>query len=342
MPKYQPPETFDFSKPALWPEWKARFMRYFTLEKLKDEKGEIQVSALVYTMGRQAEHIYKSFKFDPPPAPTEAVPEPPDPKDDFKAVLQKFDDYFVPRRNTIHERTKFYLRTQQQGESIEGFVRSLHELAEHCNFGDKEEEYIRDRLITGMSDKDLSRDLQMEQETLTLSAAVDRARHKELVQATLTEGTVSAVRNKNPNHSHGKSSKQSKSPRQQQNPPSQSQPNHSQKKCPNCGYVHRSKRPDACPARGKECNFCHSIGHFASACRKKKVQQVQEGNDSPPSEQSCSTVSVEYFVGGVQCNNDTLAWKIFLNFGKSSVAFKIDSGADVTVMSYANYLKITP
>lgn len=71
------------------------------MEKLKDEKGDIQVSALVYTMGRQAENFYKSFKFD--------VPEPPDPKGNFKAVLQRFDDYFVPHHNTVHNRTKFYL-----------------------------------------------------------------------------------------------------------------------------------------------------------------------------------------------------------------------------------------
>ena len=42
-------------------------------------------------------------------------------------------------------------------------------------------EYIRDRLIAGMIDKELSRDLQLDQETLTLERASDMARHKELV-----------------------------------------------------------------------------------------------------------------------------------------------------------------
>ena len=92
----------------------------------------------------------------------------------------------VPRKNTIHERTKFYQRSQQAGESVESFVRSLHDLAVHCNFGDQEQEHIRDRLIARMLDKDLSRDLQMEQDMLTLITAVDKARHKELVQSNIT------------------------------------------------------------------------------------------------------------------------------------------------------------
>ena len=144
MPRYQPPESFDFSKPAGWPDWKTRFTRFYILEKIREEKGDVQVSALVYTMGRQAEHIYKSFKFDQPPQPTDDVPNPIDPKDDFQTVLRKFDEYFIPRKNTIHERTKFYQRSQREGESVECFVRSLRELAEHCYFGEKEDEHIRD------------------------------------------------------------------------------------------------------------------------------------------------------------------------------------------------------
>ena len=129
-------------------------------------------------MGRQAEGIFNSFAFDPRPAATEDVPNPPDPRDVFDIVLAKFDAYFIPRKNTIHERTKFYQRSQHAGESVESFIRSLHDLATHCNFGEKEHEHIRDRLISGMLDKELSRDLQMEQDTLTLTTAIDRARQR--------------------------------------------------------------------------------------------------------------------------------------------------------------------
>ena len=242
MPKYSPPEAFDFTKPASWPDWKTRFLRFHTLEKMHEEAGAIQVSALIYIMGRQAENIYKSFEFPPPVAPTETQPNPPDPKDDFQTVLDKFDAYFVPRKNTIFERTKFYQRVQHTGESVECFVRCLHDLAENCNFGENEQEYIRDRLIAGMLDTDLSRDLQMQQENLTLSEAVDKARHKELVQTNFNVSN-SVHRINTPATSKKSNNKQKSGPHQ-----NQSKTSKSGKRCQKCGYIHRSRRPDACPA----------------------------------------------------------------------------------------------
>ena len=66
---------------------------------------------------------------------------------------------------------------------MEAFVRSLHELAAHCRFEEKESEHVRDRLISGMLDKDMSLKLQLEQDNLTLEKAMDSARHCELVKA---------------------------------------------------------------------------------------------------------------------------------------------------------------
>jgi hypothetical protein len=101
MPKFNPPESFPFDKPSEWPEWKARFSRYRIASKLTSEDGLVQVSSLIYAMGSEAEHIYKTFKF----AKT---------GDDEKydLVLDKFDGHFVPKRNIIHERAKFHQRSQ--------------------------------------------------------------------------------------------------------------------------------------------------------------------------------------------------------------------------------------
>lgn len=66
------------------------------------------------------------------------------------------------------------------GESVEEFVRNLHELAAHCEFRDKDDQ-IRDRLVVGILDNDLSEKLQLESE-LTLVKAVDMARNSKLVK----------------------------------------------------------------------------------------------------------------------------------------------------------------
>lgn len=182
MPKFNPPAPLNFDEPSKWQEWKQCFCRYRLATRLHRDEGEEQVSALIYAMGRQAENIYQSFEFEPV-INLVVLPPPADPRNDFDTVLAKFEAYFVPKRNTIYERTKFYKRSQQQGESIECFVRNLHELAAHCRFGENESENIRDRLISGMLDNEMSQKLQLEQDTLTLARAIDMARHSELVNS---------------------------------------------------------------------------------------------------------------------------------------------------------------
>ena len=60
--KFNPPDCFLFDKPADWPEWKQRFLRFRTTTKLDRETPAVQVSSLVYAMGREAEKIYGSFQ----------------------------------------------------------------------------------------------------------------------------------------------------------------------------------------------------------------------------------------------------------------------------------------
>ena len=81
MSRFTPPENFTFGNPAEWPDWKERFSCFRMATKLNKDEEEVQISALIYAMGREAEHIFKSFVFDN------------EDKKDYEIVLEKYDEY---------------------------------------------------------------------------------------------------------------------------------------------------------------------------------------------------------------------------------------------------------
>ena len=97
---FKPPTEFDFSAPEKWLQWRQRFLRYRSASKLEKEGNETQVSALVYSMGPEAEKIIKPL--------TENA--------SFDEVIKHFDSNFVPKVNIIHERATFHLKTNYKGK----------------------------------------------------------------------------------------------------------------------------------------------------------------------------------------------------------------------------------
>ena len=67
-----------------------------------------------------------------------------------KNYAEKFkvlDDYFNPKANVPFERHLFRQISQSSEETVDQFVCRLRERAASCEFGDREDEYIRDQLI---------------------------------------------------------------------------------------------------------------------------------------------------------------------------------------------------
>ena len=151
--------------------------------KLNKEDGEVQVCTLFYSLGKEAEQVYKTFTF------SEEDEEDPD---DYETVMVKLDNYFVPKVNTIHERARFHQRSQKPGETAEEYIRSLHDLADTCAFADAKNEDIRDRLVIGLLDKELSEKLQLMPD-LTLNKVVELVRQSEQVKQHVSEQGANAV-----------------------------------------------------------------------------------------------------------------------------------------------------
>jgi len=116
-------------------------------------------------MGLEAEQIRATFVF-----------ESDGDENKYAKYLERFDGYLVPKRNVINERSEFNKAEQEPGKSIDIFVPHLFELAANCGFGDHKREWIRDRFIVVIRDKDLSTEFQLPKYAdLAIDAAMTQA-----------------------------------------------------------------------------------------------------------------------------------------------------------------------
>ena len=180
-----------------------------------------------------------------------------------------------------------------------------------------------------MLDKDVSQKLQLEQDDLTLEKAVDSARHNELVKSQ-NQSQVNFVKKDASQRKQALSRRQQPAVRADQ----RSQPGG--KTCGQCGYVHRTPDPDACPAKGKQCNRCGKRGHFEKMCRLTKSSVVHEVVKQPDE---------TYFCGAINYDDSSPAWKVDLdlNYVKGqAISSKLSSGADMSVISKRNHNQLRP
>ena len=161
MYQITPPEQFNFSQSEEWPKWNRRFERFRQASGLTEKEETSQINTLIYAIGDEAD-ILTSLKL------TEAQ------KSKYDVVRQKFEAYFVKRRNPIFERAKFNQHMQEEGEPVDSCITAPHCLAEYCGYGELHDEMIRDRLVVGLCDASLSERLQMDA-ALTLGKAITAA-----------------------------------------------------------------------------------------------------------------------------------------------------------------------
>ncbi|XP_061159755.1 uncharacterized protein K02A2.6-like [Syngnathus typhle] len=310
----QPPEAFDFSRPQQWEKWIRRFERFRLASNLHLSSEANQVNTLIYCMGDEADDILRGQ------ALSDAQ------RHQYQAVRDTLDIYFVPRKNIIYERARFNQRVQQVNETVDSFVTALYALAENCNYGALHDELIRDRLVVGLRDTSLAERLQMDKD-LTLEKAVNQARQSEVIKRQQTDirGEKKAdldavsVKYKREKHSTYKAP---------------SLPKHKMAKSPNESQCYRCGRSPAhgkgqCPAKDVTCHTCGKRGHYSKVCKSvKNVHMIET--------EKCNETPI--FLGSVHAGSDP--WYADITIRNHTVRFKIDTGADVSVIPAQMYFCI--
>ena len=182
---------------------------------------------------------------------------------------------------------------------------------------------IRDNIVVGLCDEQLSEKLQRDP-NLTLKRAVDQGRQKEAVrkqQAVVRCNPPELTTNVDAMRSRPKSSHKGRMihPKMRVSENGQTTQKSS---CRRCGKeMHQLKY---CPARDAKCHKCSKTGHFGSMClAKKHIGAVHDADGS----------DADYaFLGSIDDKKASDQWLITLQLGNIEVQFRIDTGADETVI----------
>lgn len=342
---------------ANWKIFKQNLEIYITASTKDSANDKVKVALLLNFVGQEGLDLYNTFTFEQ----GEEVK--------FKAVLDAFQDFATPKKNEVYERYVFNNRCQQHGETFDHFTTDLKKLAKSCEYGDLNDSIIRDRIIIGVNNQALRESLlRLDDQSLTkvIQHCQTAERSKQQAQQigssnnynreTHEEDDVNVVtsRTSKPQKSWTKN-RSASIPKFTKNGPDSSDPAFS---CRRCRTMHKSRQ---CPAYNRKCLNCGMYNHFAVACRKKRVNDIQVHeqynamrSDSSDDDVYVSTINVilpneirpiatnklqssnctkpkSNPINSVQ-NTESKNWYQTIQVENKSINFKLDTGASVNII----------
>ncbi|XP_026672572.1 uncharacterized protein K02A2.6-like [Ceratina calcarata] len=235
----------------------------------------------------------------------------------YNNVMRAFEEFCSPRSNESVERYVFFTRMQQQGETFTSFITDLRKLSTTCNFGELRDSLIKDRIICGMNNTDLKMRL-LREENLDLDKCMKMCKSAELSMAQLQtiEGSDTEVHSMRMTGSSNVDRRQKMEPRHR--PASSTNTvstsnwgdrhlmeswdtNKGQqtRRCSRCNRTHPIRQ---CPAYGKACTNCKKLNHFATVCRSKRVDVLENQDNLDENPQNVNLHEQVKLDTGAHCN----------------------------------------
>ena len=207
----------------------------------------------------------------------------------IKDLIRLFTEFYMPKRNTYHNRGDFFWAKQTEEETPEEFWRRLIEIEKECNFNTiSAEELLISKYMTAITDKKL-RDKIMKEKTLEMKKIIELIKQntyeKKNKKNTIPEALISTKEKL--------IIKEEPIQRMERFGTRPKNRNFSNRPCrfcnaPNWTPLHK------CPATDANCNKCGKKGHYAKACRQKfnnnrTVKRLTEDEMNEPNESSCES-----------------------------------------------------
>lgn len=316
MDKLEPPGVLSLTGNVAenWKKFKQRFDVYMTATGAA-EKGDKQKACIfLHVVGEEAVQVYNTFVFDD--------------GDEYKLkkILEKFEAYCTPKRNTTYERHKFFTRVQRSDETIDQYVTELRTMAKNCEFGDLVDSLIRDRIICGVPDNALKERL-LRTVDLTLDKALATCRAaestKEQIKSIVPSSEVHAVGTK-PKDKKVWVPKKGKSGAQL---------------CGRCGYDDSHK---TCPAMGQICIKCNGANHFAKVCKSKGKQNSMKKKMLKKKHIHDIQDEQAFFIDALDTvhSDKPEEWRVTLCTNGKGINYKLDTGSQVNILLEKQYYSL--
>ena len=257
----------------------------------------------------------------------------------YSVIVDRLQKHTKPEKSALVARYEFDNRSRQVGESVSDYVATLKHLASECKFSDvARAERLRDRLVSGIRDDKMLRDLLKEKlDDLTFEIAVRRCLAIE--QANRDVQVFQGETGKETKvHKLDSCSRQ---PRQQNSKPMPRNTNHRQtqradtmSKCYRCNGQHN---PKGCPFIKEKCYQCGKVGHIRKACRQKASKQppatslhVMQGNEDANRQDWTGLYRVSK-------GNDRKPISVTMEVENRELVMELDTGSAVSVIGEKKY-----
>ena len=256
-----PPLQVTGDLKANWKKFRQLWDSYEIVTSIVDKPDKFRVATFITAVGKDALDIHNNL-------PYKSEEE----KQNMATILKLWEEHCKGKTNIIYERYKFNNCAQQADERFDHYLVRLRELASTCDYGNLTDDFLRDRIVCGITDNTLRKRL-LQESSLTLDKCVMLCKASE---ATVTHMQAMKLTKDE--------SAEVKFVHQKQKTAKKEYTNN----CRYCGKTHELVKT-RCPAYGKTCTTCGKMNHFATKCRQGASSQKKLPKRDPKSKMKRKT-----------------------------------------------------
>ena len=304
----------------------TRIDLFFTANNIKREKYVPSFLALV---GAKIFSLVKDLVAPKKPAECE-----------YDELVKALREHFKPQVIVIYERFKFYSRNQGQSESIAEFVAGIKACARTCEFGDKLEEMLRDRLVMGLRDEGTQRHL-LTVKDLKFAEAVEiscsRAAAAKDVVAISSHSNSNVNFVKRVNNNNKNSERRSTGTDGRPNKHSNNNKSFPKSNCFGCGGKHWK---NDCPFKNAVCHNCKKSGHIRRVCKSNINKDIKSSLTNYTFASNNDNEVLSEYLFNVNDHSKPINKDVIIN--NFPVSMILDTGSSKSIMSYREFSKFNP